>query len=82
MDLWLARAAGLGTSWQRSPSRGPHHAAEAAAIATNERVLQDLRIRLHYLAGRPRGPAGVRPPDRDRAPAEARGKAGMAPRTC
>ncbi|HEX3058497.1 MAG TPA: nucleotidyltransferase domain-containing protein, partial [Usitatibacter sp.] len=52
MVLWLARAAGLGTSWRELADQGlitPH---EAAAIAINERVLQDLRIRLHYLAGR------------------------------
>src|SRR5258706_1338148 len=50
MVLWLARAAGLGTSWRELADEGlitPH---EAAAIAINERVLQDLRIRLHYLA--------------------------------
>jgi [protein-PII] uridylyltransferase len=52
MVLWLARAASLGTSWKELADQEivtPH---EAAAIATNERVLQDLRIRLHYLAGR------------------------------
>ncbi|MBC8023589.1 MAG: [protein-PII] uridylyltransferase, partial [Burkholderiales bacterium] len=52
MVLWLARAADLGTSWRELAEQDlitPH---EAAAIATNERVLQDLRIRLHYLAGR------------------------------
>jgi [protein-PII] uridylyltransferase len=52
MVLWLARAAGLGESWKELADQGlitPH---EAAAIALNERVLQDLRIRLHYLAGR------------------------------
>ena len=52
MVLWLARAAGFGTSWRELAEQGlitPH---EAAAIVINERVLQDLRIRLHYLAGR------------------------------
>ena len=52
MVLWLARAAGLGQSWKQLAEEDlitPH---EAAAIAMNERVLQDLRIRLHYLAGR------------------------------
>src|SRR6202171_3981269 len=52
MVLWLARAAGLGQSWKELAEEEiitPH---EAAAIALNERVLQDLRIRLHYLAGR------------------------------
>jgi [protein-PII] uridylyltransferase len=52
MVLWLARAAGLGQSWKELAEEDlitPH---EAAGIALNERVLQDLRIRLHYLAGR------------------------------
>ena len=52
MVLWLARAAALGTSWQALAEAGIITAAEAADIAVNERVLQDLRIRLHYLAGR------------------------------
>ncbi|HEY5000136.1 MAG TPA: [protein-PII] uridylyltransferase, partial [Usitatibacter sp.] len=52
MVLWLARAAGLGQSWKALAHEGIITAREAAAIATNERVLQDLRIRLHYLAGR------------------------------
>src|SRR5258706_9808221 len=52
MVLWLARAAGLGTSWRELADEGlitPH---EAPAIPINERLLQDLRIRLHYLAER------------------------------
>jgi [protein-PII] uridylyltransferase len=52
MVLWLARAGGFGTSWRELADQGlitPH---EAAAITVNERVLQDLRMRLHYLAGR------------------------------
>jgi [protein-PII] uridylyltransferase len=52
MVLWLARAAGLGHSWQELARQGIITAREAAAIDKNERVLQDLRIRLHYLAGR------------------------------
>jgi [protein-PII] uridylyltransferase len=52
MVLWLARAAGLGQSWKALAQEGLITAREAAAIAANERVLQDLRIRLHYLAGR------------------------------
>src|SRR6185437_1781355 len=50
--LWLARAAGLGTSWKTLAQEGLITPREAAGIAANERVLQDLRIRLHYLAGR------------------------------
>jgi [protein-PII] uridylyltransferase len=52
MVLWLARAAGLGVSWKALAEAGIITPAEATAIAVNERVLQDLRIRLHYLAGR------------------------------
>jgi [protein-PII] uridylyltransferase len=50
--LWLARAAGLGTSWKTLADQGLITPREAAGIAANEHVLQDLRIRLHYLAGR------------------------------
>jgi [protein-PII] uridylyltransferase len=52
MVLWLARAAGLGESWQQLAAQDLITAKEATAIAANERVLEDLRIRLHYLAGR------------------------------
>jgi [protein-PII] uridylyltransferase len=52
MVLWLARAAGLGTSWGALAEAGIITTPEATDIAVNERVLQDLRIRLHYLAGR------------------------------
>jgi len=52
MVLWLARAAELGQSWKALADEGIITAKEAAAIHANERVLQDLRIRLHYLAGR------------------------------
>ncbi len=50
--LWLARAAGLGRSWKELAEQGLITPLEAGAIAKNERVLEDLRIRLHYLAGR------------------------------
>jgi [protein-PII] uridylyltransferase len=52
MVLWLARAAGLGLSWRELADNGLITPAEAAGITINERILQDLRIRLHYLAGR------------------------------
>jgi len=52
MVLWLARAAALGTSWKALADEDLITGREAAAIVTHERVLQDLRIRLHYLAGR------------------------------
>jgi [protein-PII] uridylyltransferase len=52
MVIWLARAAGFGTSWKALADRNLITAQEAAGIALNERILQDLRIRLHLLAGR------------------------------
>jgi [protein-PII] uridylyltransferase len=52
MVLWLARAAAVGTSWRELADAGIITPAEACDIAANERVLEDLRIRLHYLAGR------------------------------
>jgi [protein-PII] uridylyltransferase len=50
--LWMARAAGVGRSWKALAEAGLITDAEEAGIAKNERVQQDLRIRLHYLAGR------------------------------
>ncbi len=50
--LWLARAAGLGRSWAELARQDIITAREAAGIARNERILQDLRLRLHHLAGR------------------------------
>jgi [protein-PII] uridylyltransferase len=52
MVLWLARAAGIGTSWRELADAGIITPAEAYDIVNTERVLEDLRIRLHYLAGR------------------------------
>ena len=52
MILWLARAGGFGTTWQELAAQDFITKREAADIAVNERILQDLRIRLHYLAGR------------------------------
>jgi len=50
--LWIARAAGIGTRWRQLANRGLLTADEARHVARSERVLQHLRIRLHYLAGR------------------------------
>ncbi len=50
--LWIARAAGLGTGWPDLVARGLITAEEASQLARQERALADLRIRLHYLAGR------------------------------
>jgi [protein-PII] uridylyltransferase len=52
MVIWLARAASLGSSWRALAEAGIITPAEAFDIAANERVLADLRIRLHYQAGR------------------------------
>src|SRR6185436_17935287 len=52
MVLWLARAAGLAQSWRQLAEQDLITPYEAHAITRAEMVLQDLRIRLHYLAGR------------------------------
>jgi len=52
MVLWLARAAGLAQSWRELAEQDIITPYEAHAITRAELVLQDLRIRLHYLAGR------------------------------
>ncbi|MEP6998257.1 MAG: [protein-PII] uridylyltransferase [Betaproteobacteria bacterium] len=50
--VWIARAAGLGCSWRDFAARGLMTRLEAREVARQERLLSDLRIRLHYLAGR------------------------------
>ncbi len=50
--MWIARAANLGNDWDDLAKRGLITHEEAAFIARHRRVLVDLRIRLHYLAGR------------------------------
>jgi [protein-PII] uridylyltransferase len=50
--LWIARAAGLGRSWGQLERHGLLTSDEAQHVARAERVLQHLRIRLHYLAKR------------------------------
>lgn len=50
--LWISRACGFGTSWHELARIGMITTAEARAIARHESLLQTLRIRLHYLAGR------------------------------
>ena len=52
MVIWLARSAGFGSSWRALADRNLITPAEAAGITLNERILQDLRVRLHTLAGR------------------------------
>jgi [protein-PII] uridylyltransferase len=50
--LWIGRAAGFGHTWRDLAARGLMTAAEARELARNETLIDDLRIRLHYLAGR------------------------------
>ena len=50
--LWISRAAGLGNSWRELAASGLITAQEARAIARHESLLQTLRIRLHFQAGR------------------------------
>lgn len=50
--LWIARATGLPASWNGLATNGLLSAQEARQIRSNERLLQGLRIRLHYLANR------------------------------
>jgi len=49
---WIARACGFGWRWRQLQRRGLLLTAEAAQLARHEALLHDLRIRLHYLAGR------------------------------
>jgi [protein-PII] uridylyltransferase len=50
--LWIARAAGIGKSWRDLARRGVITDAETREISQHEQLLQSLRIRLHYCAGR------------------------------
>ena len=49
---WIARASGIGHRWRDLQRAGLVVGAEASALARHEALLQDLRIRLHYIAGR------------------------------
>ena len=49
---WIARASGMGRRWADLVSHGLLERGEARQLAQLESHLQDLRIRLHYLAGR------------------------------
>ena len=49
---WVADASGCGPGWRKMAAEGLITAAEARRIAKDEHILQDLRIRLHYLAAR------------------------------
>jgi [protein-PII] uridylyltransferase len=49
---WIAQACGIGARWQDLVKPGLLQKGEAQRLARHEAFLQDLRIRLHYLAGR------------------------------
>jgi [protein-PII] uridylyltransferase len=50
--LWISRAAALGRTWPELADHDLMTRAEARDVARHERFIDDLRIRLHYLAGR------------------------------
>jgi [protein-PII] uridylyltransferase len=50
--LWISRAAGLGASWSELQRQRILTQDEARQLKRSESVLADLRVRLHYLAGR------------------------------
>ncbi|WP_084226694.1 [protein-PII] uridylyltransferase [Nitrosospira sp. NpAV] len=50
--LWVSRAAGLGKSWPDLAKGGFITRREARLAQRHQTILQNLRIRLHYLAGR------------------------------
>jgi [protein-PII] uridylyltransferase len=50
--LWIARAAGYGTSWSELARRGLLTAAEANIIRISERRVKEIRARLHLVTGR------------------------------
>ncbi len=49
---WIARMAGFGRGWNELVRRGLIERDEATQLARHESLLQNFRIRLHYLAGR------------------------------
>jgi len=49
---WISRAAGLGTRWSDLAHAGLITSSEARQIARHDKLLQSLRVRLHYLAKR------------------------------
>lgn len=49
---WIALACGIGRHWGDLARRGLLQKGEALRLARHETMLQDLRIRLHFLSGR------------------------------
>jgi [protein-PII] uridylyltransferase len=52
MVMWLSRAASIGDDWNALAREGIITKDEARHIIRHRKILIDLRIRLHYLAGR------------------------------
>jgi [protein-PII] uridylyltransferase len=50
--LWTAKAAGLGNSWHQLAQHGLLTSTEARQLTQKERILKDIRIRLHLLTNR------------------------------
>ena len=50
--LWIGRASGLGYSWPELARRGLITPQEARQAQRHHKLLQDLRVRLHYAADR------------------------------
>ncbi len=50
--LWISRAAGMGENWMQLAARDLITVAEARQLASYQKFLSELRIRLHYVAGR------------------------------
>ncbi len=50
--LWISRSAGLGENWMQLAERELITAVEARQLASYHKFLSELRIRLHYIAGR------------------------------
>ncbi len=50
--LWVSRAAGLGASWRDLARRGIMTPEECRILRTSERVIKDLRARLHIVTDR------------------------------
>lgn len=50
--LWLAKAAGLGTTWDELATNGLATPFEAKQLKRNEAILADIRTRLHIIAKR------------------------------
>src|SRR3989441_134438 len=50
--LWISQACGLGDSWTELAQRALITREEARQVQKHHRLLQNLRVRLHYAAGR------------------------------